>query len=488
MNRPFNEAKYKALLEGLEATEIKLSEIIFGTTTKRFDPEYFNRTAILAQSRLSSAKKLGDLVKHGYRVVYEETQSINREDGIKSNLPFFLQSADISTPFINLESMNCVKYSDWVRYPKGRIERGEILIEVKGKAEKIALVPDDFPENTLVTGTCFKLTTKNPKHRFLLMAYLTCKYGMALKDRLKTNLLVSYVAKDDLYSLPIPKLSDTILSSLEKIFNQIFTLKKQAHNLASQAENLLLQQLELENWQPRQALSNTRKASDVFATQRMDAEYYQAKFDELEAKIAETHTLGLLSDFVTINQRGTQPNYADDGLPVINSKHVREGEVLLSADNRFALLPDKDDALTIKKGDVLINGTGVGTIGRSAPYLHEQKAIPDNHVTILRTDKIDPIFLSVYLNSIAGKYQVEKYFKGSSGQIELYPTDIGNFYVPIVESSIQIQIADFVRKSFTLKAKSEQLLEAAKRAVEIAIENSEEAAMHYLEPFLQDDK
>ncbi|MDD5123256.1 hypothetical protein [Methylovulum sp.] len=95
-------------------------------------------------------------------------------------------------------------------------------------------------------------------------------------------------------------------------------------------------------------------------------------------------------------------------------------------------MSEKEEPLVIQKGDVLINGTGVGTIGRSACYLHEQNALPDNHVTILRTDKINPIFLSVYLNSIAGKYQVDKYFKGSSGQIEIYPKDIENFGSPAI--------------------------------------------------------
>jgi restriction endonuclease S subunit len=194
---------------------------------------------------------------------------------------------------------------------------------------------------------------------------------------------------------------------------------------------------------------------------------------------AKVHKIGKLKDFLTLNQRGTQPNYAEQGLPVINSKHVREGEVLLS-DNRFAGLSEKEEPLFIKKGDVLINGTGVGTIGRAACYLHEQNALPDNHVTILRTDKINPIFLSVYLNSIAGKYQVDKYFKGSSGQIELYPKDIDNFYIPLINDDTQTQIADLVQQSFSLKAKSERLLETAKRAVEIAIETDEQTAMAYI--------
>jgi type I restriction enzyme, S subunit len=40
-------------------------------------------------------------------------------------LPYFLQSADISTPFINTETMVCVSKSDWNRYPKGRVIPGE---------------------------------------------------------------------------------------------------------------------------------------------------------------------------------------------------------------------------------------------------------------------------------------------------------------------------------------------------------------------------
>jgi len=102
-------------------------------------------------------------------------------------------------------------------------------------------------------------------------------------------------------------------------------------------------------------------------------------------------------------------------------------------------------------------------------------------VTVLRTDKLNPIYLSVYLNSIAGKYQVDKYFKGSSGQIELYPTDIDRFYVPFVNESSQTQIATLVQESFALKAESGRLLDVAKRAVEIAIEIDEQAAMAYLE-------
>jgi len=253
--------------------------------------------------------------------------------------------------------------------------------------------------------------------------------------------------------------------------------------LCKQAEKLLLTELGLLNFKPSTKNISIKSFNESFENSgRLDSEYYQPKYDELEEKILETYEVGRLSDYLVVNQRGTQPSYAEYGLPVINSKYVQEGEVLLT-DNRLATLPDKDDALFIQKEDVLINGTGVGTIGRSATYLQDQDAIPDNHVTILRTKNLNPIFLSVYLNSIAGKYQVDKYFKGSSGQIELYPKDIDNFYIPLVSDEIQQTIAEKVKSSFKLKAESKKLLDLAKQAVEMAIEQDEEAAIKLIKAY-----
>lgn len=187
-----------------------------------------------------------------------------------------------------------------------------------------------------------------------------------------------------------------------------------------------------------------------------------------------------LVDWLDENQRGKQPEYVDEGLPVVNSKHVLRGEVRLDEDNRNATF--NDDDLLIQQGDVLMNGTGVGTIGRAAPYLHTDAAIPDNHVTILRPRKgLDAVYLSVFLNSMAGQWQVEQRLRGSSGQIELYPSDIAQFTVWIAPSSVQADIRRAVEKSYEQKQCATQLLDAAKRSVEIAIEDSEVAALAYLD-------
>ena len=159
---------------------------------------------------------------------------------------------------------------------------------------------------------------------------------------------------------------------------------------------------------------------------------------------------------------------------------MAKGEVRLNDDNRVAVAGS--NALKIKQGDVLMNGTGVGTIGRAAPFLHDAEALPDNHVTVLRpkAGRIDPVYLSVYLNSLAGQYQVNKWLRGSSGQIELYPKDIAQFLVWIAPTDVQQSIHEAVDDAFTAKRNATRLLDAAKHAVEIAIESGETSALEFL--------
>ena len=75
--------------------------------------------------------------------------------------------------------------------------------------------------------------------------------------------------------------------------------------------------------------------------------------------------------------------------------------------------------------------------------------------------------------------------KSCSGTIltAINKTEFQNIPVPIIEEKIQLIIKEKVSESFMLKKQSEQLLETAKLAVEMAIEQDEEEAIKYIESF-----
>jgi restriction endonuclease S subunit len=58
--------------------------------------------------------------------------------------------------------------------------------------------------------------------------------------------------------------------------------------------------------------------------------------------------------------------------------------------------------------------------------------------------------------------------------------DFLNIIIPIIDQSIQTKIEENIKTSFALKEESKALLELAKRAVEVAIEEGEDVAMEML--------
>ena len=90
------------------------------------------------------------------------------------------------------------------------------------------------------------------------------------------------------------------------------------------------------------------------------------------------------------------------------------------------------------------------------------------------------MYLAVFLNSLAGLMQVAQRLLGSSGQIELYSVDLAQFTIWFAPKDVHDKIRNAVKESFAGLQRATQLLDVAKRAVEIAIEQSEVAALAYL--------
>jgi type I restriction enzyme M protein len=80
-----------------------------------------------------------------------------------------------------------------------------------------------------------------------------------------------------------------------------------------------------------------------------------------------------------------------------------------------------------------------------------------------------------------GQWQIERHIKGSSGQVELYPNDIAQIVIWDAPDDVQRAVRKSVLSAFDEERRAANLLEAAKRAVEIAIEDGEDAAMAFLD-------
>ena len=392
----------------------------------------------------------------------------------------FLRVADVNS-IIDFQSCTTIPEYICDLYPTlAKVFPGDIIFTKGGSVARIGLVS----QKAAASRDLIFLNSSDlsEQEQIFLYLYFQTNFFNRLLLRSSSQTAQPHLTITLVRNLPVLITGSKQLQELcTRIVKESYNLRELSTEYKKNAEQLLVHHLELDNWQPPEPISYTKNATFVVASGRIDAEHFLPKFEALEAHINLKRNVVSLSSLLDIKQRGNQPEYAESGdIPVINSKHVQNGDVKLDEDNRKAILGK--DILTIQPGDVLVNGTGVGTIGRAAPYLHQCIAVPDNHVTVLRpkVGSIDAVYLSVFLNSIVGRWQVEKWFRGSSGQIELYPEDIGNFQVWIAPDGIQSSIRCSIESAFNAKQKSIDLLNIAKQAIEIAIVESEASALQYL--------
>lgn len=126
-------------------------------------------------------------------------------------------------------------------------------------------------------------------------------------------------------------------------------------------------------------------------------------------------TLGEITNFIS---RGITPSYEDCSSEIVlNQKCIRGHMVDFSLSRRH--IPKAVSEKWVKYGDLLINSTGTGTLGRTAVVLFDMKNVTvDSHITIVRPKNKDLIY---YLGTwgMTHESEIVGFQEGSTGQTEL---------------------------------------------------------------------
>ena len=461
----------------MQYSVIYLSEVQ-SQINARLDSEYWHPEAIKIAKTIGQEMILGNCIKEGYRVVYENTEILRTDEAKQMNLPKFIQATDIDSPMINIENAGYVCEEDWQQYPKGRIQKGEILLEVKGDVKKVAIVPDDFPDKVLVSGTLYKFSVNEKVNKYFLAIYLSCSYGQRLKDRLVSNIATPFISKNELYTIPVPCFGNRLQNEIERAYVLAFNKQKISQDIYTQTQTLLLFELGLINWQPKHQLTFIKSYSDTKLAGRIDAEYYQPKYEKIEEAIkAYAGGYTLIRDEFKHNKSTFKIDYEKWYRYVeIGSVNVSNGEII--ANEVLGKDLPANAKRVLKKGDVIISK--VRTYRGAITIVDENGYVGSGAFCVLEENgRINKETLLAFLHSKPLLAWSLKPNTGTSYPV-IIDDDILNLPIPILPEEKQIQIQQKVAESFNLRKQSRHLLECAKRAVEIAVEQDEQTAIDYL--------
>lgn len=162
---------------------------------------------------------------------------------------------------------------------------------------------------------------------------------------------------------------------------------------------------------------------------------YKAWFCDRSVENGSTHwpntTIG---DITSLVVRGITPKYNDDADQiVINQKCIRNHMVDLTLARRH--FPKVITEKWLMQGDLLINSTGEGTLGRTAQvWFVPNNLTVDSHVTIVRPRSV-ALRNYIGLWGLTHEAEIESLHTGSTGQTELPRERVKAMELPLPDES-----------------------------------------------------
>lgn len=362
-----------------------------------------------------------------------------------------------------------------------RLAKDDVLIcRTNGNPHLVgrsALVPRDY--DFVFASYLFRV---RPRREIInsatLVAFLNSKFGRAEIERYSMLGNQANFSPAKFRQIKIPLLGDTINKQVEGLTYKAYHLNENSKLLYAKAEDLLLSNLELVEWYPTSNGISVKSFSDVVSAGRIDAEYFQPKFDEIKEKIYSCSAKIIRASELLIeglcksdgNQEERYVELADIGSC---------GAIESCTKDKFANLPSRARQ-RISSGQVIVSSIE-GSLKSCALVTDEYDgALCSTGFYRFQSDEINPEALLLLFKS----WPIQKQLKrGCSGTIlsGISSANLSDVVLPVLSHDIQLSLAEKVRESFRLRQECKRLLDLARVVVEKTIEDGEDAAIRLIE-------
>jgi len=469
----------------MQTSTVQLSKVKDTSKLFRFDAEYFQpkylETEVLIKKKKHSQLRnlisvLTDYHANGsYEILRENVELKSEPDFAHMIRTVDIERDDFENDIISI-SEHAYNYLD-----KTKVYGGEIIINKIGNAGRVYLIPPiDRP--TSLGMNQFMIRANDNIDNYYLYCYLSGRYGQNQLNQRVTGAVPLSIDKESARSVFVPLFSNDIQKLVSKAVAAHFRDSSESKRIFKDSQNILLSELGLLTWKAEHQLAFVKNYSDTEQAERIDAEYFQPKYEAI-VKAIKAYKGGwdTLGDLVTVKKcvEVGSGEYLDEGIPFVRVSNLSPFEITEEkyiSEKLYAEIKQHQP----KQGEILFSKDATPGI---AHYLDERprKMITSGGILRLKnkTIKINNEYLTLALNSVLVKEQINRDV-GGSVILHWRPDQVKETVIPILEAEKQAEIQAKVIESLRLRKQSKHLLECAKRAVEIAIERDEIAAIDWL--------
>lgn len=304
-----------------------------------------------------------------------------------------------------------------------------------------------------------------------LVAFLNCKYGVAdIKRRARISINQSNVSAQELQSIRIPQAPMELQERIKESFDESFKQLEEARKIYHESEEILMKEMGFGEFKELHEISFVKNSKDVIKSGRIDAEYFQPKYERILEQIKKyPNGYSNLSQIISIKDKNFTPEASEEYEYIELSNIIGNGKIDNCTIEEGENLPTRARRL-VKEGDIIISSIE-GSLQSCALITSEHdKSLCSTGFYVLDSDKINPETLLVMFKSPPFQALLKR---GCSGTIltAINKDELNKIEIPIIDQSIQNEIAKKINECYKLRQMAKSLLNKSILQVENFIEN-----------------
>lgn len=467
----------------LEVSVLKLSEVQKDNESKRIDSEYFKKEYLENEELL---KKFNLFYFESNNVVSGPFGSTLTSESYRKDGICFIRVQDIKGGFfVEKESLVKISESDNNKIKHSQLRYGDFVISKVGNSiGYVAEIPEDInicniSENNIGLKT-IGLETYTKKY---ILVFLNSKYGQLQIWRRISGNAQPKINVADFTKIKIPIFPMEFQLEIQNLVKDSHKALEESKELYKKAEEILYLELGLDPKNPLQSLldsktNNPTKSLNIsirtlkesfLKTGRLDSEYYQSKYEDIE-KFIKSYPNGYDSFSNIINNKDTNftpknnENYSYIELANIGNN----GNISEPISDLGKNLPTRARRI-VSKGDVIISSIE-GSLSSCALITQEfDKHLVSTGFFVLNSKLLNGETLLVMFKSQIFQEYLKKFPSGTI-LCAINKEELSKILIPKIDPTTQEKIAKYIQESFNLRKKSKQLLDNAKIKVEEQIQ------------------
>jgi len=242
------------------------------------------------------------------------------------------------------------------------------------------------------------------------------------------------------------KLADNyrvFLASVEKLENlsKVYEHYKEANqmNLAKKDLVKIINNSERNEVAMVRADKTLKEMMEEKPSSRWSVPYWHPYFEDLIKQVREYPTVLLDKhrDEIKSGYRSGNVKFVEKGYPYLQVRNILEtGIDIFNADKIPFNSPARQGNKKVNQGDILLNRSGEGSVGRVTVCLGSDEIYVGGHVYRFSVKDISPIYVTVFLKTEFGRQQIYRFESGVSGKTEIDLDEILHIEIPKLDHII----------------------------------------------------